>query len=231
MWNRRECLAGTLALVAGVGPSWSHGVKRLILIGDSTVADYPPARYPLAGWGQMLRVQLANRLYVVNHAVAGSSSASFRQKKWEMVRKQLMPTDILLVQFGHVDALSDAAHPHVSIEQFQDNLRWFVGQANERGARVVLVTPVARHHFVDGRAFQVLQPYVDATRDVATQSQALLVDLSATLLAAMEKEGETETRQWFMLGVDGRDRVHFSRKGASIVGRMVARALEGMALV
>ena len=97
MWSRRQSLAGVAALAAlatdsgawaGVGENQPQAAKRpetaqrLILIGDSTVADYPPARRPLAGWGQMLRAQLAGRAYVVNHAVPGASSTSFRRQKW-----------------------------------------------------------------------------------------------------------------------------------------------------
>lgn len=246
MWSRRQSLAGVAALAAlatdsgawaGVGENQPQAAKRpetaqrLILIGDSTVADYPPARRPLAGWGQMLRAQLAGRAYVVNHAVPGASSTSFRRQKWGLVHRLLAPKDILLAQFGHVDALSDATHSQVSIAQFQDNLRFFVDQAVGRGARALLVTPIARHHFAGDRVMQVLQPYVEATRAIATETRATLVDLSTNLSAAMEKEGKIATRQWFMLGFDGHDTVHLSRLGASIAGRMVAQSLQDLGLV
>jgi lysophospholipase L1-like esterase len=59
---------------------------RIVLVGDSTVCDYPhpPAEKPdLTGWGQVFGTFFNDNIAVFNHAAGGRSSKSFiREGRW-----------------------------------------------------------------------------------------------------------------------------------------------------
>ena len=76
--QRRAALLSVLALAGAWGLGACHQREpRVVLIGDSTMADYPPARAPLSGWGQALRERLRGKAEVINRAVPGSSTLSY----------------------------------------------------------------------------------------------------------------------------------------------------------
>lgn len=214
-----------LGLLSG-GSAKSGALPRLFLIGDSTVADYPPAQAPLRGWGQSLREILRGRAQVLNFAVPGRSSRLFAEQHWPDVRAHLGPGDGLLIQFGHVDALPDPVRHTEAWGDYRDHLRRFVDEARARGARPVLVTPVARYAFSEaGAAIDTHGPYAEAMRALAAEAAVPLIDLARSSAQALESLGPERARAWFMLAHDGVDRVHLSQTGADAVARQVAAAL------
>src|SRR5215472_9657896 len=73
------------------------GSIKIALVGDSTVNDE-------GGWGPGFRASFdAARVQVLNFALNGRSSKSFRnEKRWEPVLAA--KPDYILIQFGHNDA-------------------------------------------------------------------------------------------------------------------------------
>ena len=194
---------------------------RIVLAGDSTVADCPP-EMPNRGWGQMFKDYLTGPVELINLAEGGQSTNSFRTSgKWQQVLDR--KADFILIQFGHNDEPGHDDRTTDPNTTYRANLIRFVDEARARGAKPILVTPVSRMHMrPDGAVSNKLKVYADAMKAVASQKSVPLVDLntaSAELYAKLGPAGMTE------LGCGGADRTHFSPKGAKVIAGLVAKAL------
>lgn len=67
------------------------GIRKVHIIGDSTVSNYGAHRYPFKGWGQVFQWFFDDSLVQVeNHARGGRSSRSFYQEGlWTPVKNSL----------------------------------------------------------------------------------------------------------------------------------------------
>src|SRR5689334_17809940 len=87
------------------GPT-THAARpplRLVIVGDSTVCDYPKSR-PDRGWGMFVGERFKDgAVQVINLAASGRSTKTFIQEgRW---KKALDETpDYVLIQFGHNDS-------------------------------------------------------------------------------------------------------------------------------
>jgi lysophospholipase L1-like esterase len=223
---RLPCLLTCVIAVLAAGADDAPRVKpvRIALIGDSTVASYskPPADRPdLAGWGQVFGELFTDKVEVLNHALSGRSSRSFlREGRWKPVLEAR--PDYVFIQFGHNDQPGKGDRSTDPDKDFQDNLRQYIKEARAAGIKPVLVTPVARRTFKDGKPITTLQPYADAMKKVGKETGTPVVDLHAAsfdLFARLGDEGSAD------LSASKSDRTHFSRKGARAMARLVADAL------
>ncbi|MEZ6110663.1 MAG: hypothetical protein R3C99_06575 [Pirellulaceae bacterium] len=92
----------------------------------------------------------------------------------------------------------------------------------EARATPILVTPVARRTFQDGKAVTTLTPYAEATLAVASEEETVVIDLHRASLALYEELGDAASAD-FSPSVS--DRTHFSRKGARAMAKLVAEEL------
>ena len=196
---------------------------RILLIGDSTVASYPnpPADRPdLTGWGQVFGEFFNDKVEVINHAKSGRSSKSFiREGLWEKALE--VKADYVFIQFGHNDQKGKPAATEAGGE-FQDNLKKYIAEAREHGMKPVLVTPVARCIFAEGRASSTLGPYADAMKVVGEATKTPVIDLHANSVALYDKLGDEGIADYTAAA---NDRTHFSRKGALAMAKLVVNAL------
>jgi lysophospholipase L1-like esterase len=225
--------------VAAAGaPAGTNGFT-LFLVGDSTMADKPliPAN-PERGWGQMLPLYFKPEVRVENHAVNGRSSKSFLDEgRWQEVLQHVKPGDYVLIQFGHNDSKTDAARHTDPFGSYRQNLERFVRETREHHATPILATPVARWAFdKDGQPRQTHGDYPQAMRQVATNQQVTLLDLtrrSGELLARLGPELSHKLYDALAPGEyekypDGRkDNTHFNALGAT---RMSDLAVEEIVL-
>ena len=197
---------------------------RVALIGDSTVASYakPPADRPdLTGWGQVFGEFFDEHVHVLNHARSGRSSKSFlREGRWKPVLEDR--PDFVFIQFGHNDQPGKGDRTTDPKGDFQDNLRRYIKESREIGATPVLVTPVARRTFRDGKPYTTLTPYADAMKSVAKQTRTPLIDLHQLSFDLYERLGDEGSAD---LSASASDRTHFSRKGGLAIAELVARAV------
>lgn len=236
---RRNALIGAAALVGLVSvwmPDirriWQRtGLPRIVLIGDSTVADQSQMGSMLAGWGETLETRLSGRFQVLNLARSGSSAARFWLQSWPVVRAHLRRGDMLLMQFGHIDALPDPGYHSAPRPAYQAALGEFVQQALACGAKPVVCTPVASHRFEMGRWVYAFTAYADAAIELAQQHDLPLIDLGHLVGRRLEQLGEQAARAWFMIAFDGHDRLHLSRFGAAVVAAIVESELTRLGLV
>ncbi|WP_299033287.1 fibronectin type III domain-containing protein [uncultured Pseudokineococcus sp.] len=203
------------------------------ITGDSTVQTYTDDYTPQAGWGQMLDRYLTDDVSVVNRAIGGRSSKNFiSQGRLDDVLLDVRPGDYLFAQFGHNDNSYGVDDRFAAPADYREYLRTFVDGARQRGATPILVTPVSRRSFAaDGTANVSFPAYVEAVRELAAETGAPLVDLSASSRALLTEIGPERAKSvflWVPAGVypnrpnGTQDDTHFQDYGAVQMARLVA---------
>lgn len=196
---------------------------RVVIVGDSTVQTYP-ADQPVRGWGQYIGERFAANVEVVNLALSGRSTKTFREEGlWG--KALAAKGDWYLIQFGHNDShekgkpeSTDAAN------DFRENLRRFADEARAVGGKPVLITPMHRRTFkADGSLADNLEPYANAMKIVAKEKGAPVVDLHAASGKLFLKLGDAGSAD---LSCSSTDRTHFSEKGARVMADLVADGLK-----
>ena len=220
-------VAFVMAPLEGVGSAEEAAPRapiRILLIGDSTVASYPhppPDRPDLTGWGQVLGEFFQGPVEILNHAQSGRSSKSFiREGLWEKALET--KADFLFLQFGHNDCPGKGDRSTDPQTDYPDYLRQYLDEARAQGLKPVLVTPVARQTFVEGRIHTTLQPYAEAMKKVGKEKKVPVIDLHAASRALFNRLGDAGSAD---LSPSSSDRTHFSRKGARAMARLVVEAL------
>ncbi|WP_156762164.1 pectinesterase family protein [Microbacterium karelineae] len=217
------------------GPADPSG--RVVIASDSTASDYPAARAPRTGWGQVLAE--VSGLEVDNHAVSGASTRSFIESgALDRALAALSPGDVLFIAFGHNDPKPDHRHAEL-FTAYAANLRRFLVGARSRGAIPVLATSVERRGVVAADTATTHAGYPQRVRALAREEGVPFVDLSLLsrrLWRELGEEGSREAFLWLEPGAwpaspDGeRDDTHFSREGALRIARIVAGELERLGL-
>jgi lysophospholipase L1-like esterase len=178
----------------GVAQTASKALRaqvRIILVGDSTMAVQ-------SGWGPGFCALLSPRVYCVNMARSGRSSLSYRAEgAWAHVMEALKQNNqyqasYVLIQFGHNDQPGKPGRSTDVATEFPANLTRFVEEVRSTGARPVLVTPLERRVFRNGKLVNGLLAWADATRNVAAAEHVPLIDLNAKSFAAMQSMGQAE---------------------------------------
>jgi lysophospholipase L1-like esterase len=194
---------------------------RIAMVGDSTMASYPnpPKDRPdLHGWGQVFSACFTDRVEILNHAASGRSTKSFiAEKRWQKVLDAR--PDYVFIQFGHNDQKDKTLTPDGG---YRDYLIRYVDEAQKAGIKPVLVTPVARRTFQNGKPTTSLTPFAEATKKVAKEKGVPVIDLHQLSLDLYAKLGDGGSADF---SPSTTDRTHFSKKGAEAVAGLVAQAI------
>ena len=195
------------------------------LMGDSTMAEKNLAGgNPERGWGMMFPNFLDNGVDVVNYAQNGRSTKSFIDLGlWDKVKANLKAGDYVFIQFGHNDAKQDdPARYAPAYGAYQENLRLFVRTALDAGAHPVLLTPVARRWFKEGRLDRNCHTdYPDAMKQVAAEFGIPLLDITTASLNWLECLGDAASRPFFMISTGKDDNTHTVASGARKITELV----------
>jgi lysophospholipase L1-like esterase len=198
----------------------------IVLVGDSTTATE-------GGWGPGFCAVMTPNVNCIDTALNGRSSKSFRDEgAW--AKALAKKGDYYLIQFGHNDqkpALDRHTDPETT---FAAQLKQYIAETRAIGAVPVIVTPLSRRTFVDGKVKEDLNEYAAAARRVAAEEDLTLIDLnkmSTDLLNTMTQEqadgfdmvGHADAKA--ENGAAKLDRTHLNDKGKAVFGRMVADAL------
>jgi len=211
-----------LGLAAARAESSSTPALTIAIVGDSTVSTYSSAN-PLRGWGQMLPQFLDEKVKVVNLAIPGMSTRTFRPTgNWD--KALASHPDFVLIQFGHNDSHApDKPESTPASGEFMTNLERYVTEARAVGAVPILVTPMHRRVFdAQGQLTRELLPYADSVRAVAEQMNVPLVDLyksSGELFTGLGDAGSQD------ITASATDKTHFTEKGATSMASLVAAEL------
>lgn len=224
----------TIAAISAVILNCSFTIH---LMGDSTMADKDLSNgNPERGWGMMFP-NFIEGAEVVNYAQNGRSTKSFIDRGlWDKVKANLKAGDYVFIQFGHNDSKeSDPERYAAPFGAYQDNLRLFVRTALQAGAKPVLLTPVARRWFTDGKLDRNCHgDYPEAMKQVAAEFGIPLLDITKSSLDWIEGLGDEASRPYFMWLEPGKyacapegkvDNTHTKANGARKVALLVCDAV------
>lgn len=170
-----------------VDPSVFKAAK-IVLIGDSTTAVQ-------SGWGGSFCARhVTSVIGCINLARGGRSSGSYRAEgSWALalheIRSGGFADTYVLIQFGHNDQPGKPGRSTDLATEFPANLKRYVEDVRAAGGKPVLVTPLTRRQFKDGKLLDDLGPWAQAIREVAATLNVPLIDLHAQSFAAIQAMG------------------------------------------
>ncbi len=203
------------------------------LAGDSTVTDQE--NEPWASWGQMFPRFLKPTIAVANYAESGETLRSFkRANRLAKILSVMRPGDFLFIEFAHNDQKPGGNHVD-PFTTYQDEVRYYVSEAQKKGGNPILVTSTRRRKFDDkGKLEDTLGDYPAAMRQVAKEDGLPLVDLNAMTKDLYEAMGVEDSKRLLVhypantfAGQDKplADNTHFNAFGAYEVAKCVVQSL------
>lgn len=168
---------------------------KVVLIGDSTTAVQ-------GGWGpSFCGKHLTSFAACINLARGGRSSGNYRTEgSWALALHEIKSGGFndtyVLVQFGHNDQPGKPGRSTDLATEFPANLKAYVEEIRAAGGKPILLTPLTRRQFTDGKLIDDLAPWAQAVRKVAAETKTPLVDLSARSTAAVQAMGAAEATRF-----------------------------------
>ena len=207
------------------------------------MSDYKPAATPKRGWGMYLQAFFnPDSVTVNNRGKSGASTRTFytTDNLWPSVKTQMHEGDYLIIQFAHndekckgedvyeqnarlraegKDTLTDmrGTEPNTTYKEF---LRTYIREARTMGVTPILMSPICRVYFKDGKindeGRHVLSPekdYPKAMREVAEEMNVPFLDMTAKSLEMYETRGKDYcTEYYFNCG----DKTHTGQLGGMV---------------
>lgn len=205
--------------------------NKFILVGDSTID------HETSGWGAKLNLFIKEE--IVNKAKSGRSTKSYIDEgRWDEVLNEIAPGNYVFIQFGHNDQkLDNPARGTQPFGDYQKNLKMFIENVREKGAKPVLITPVQRRTFNEqGEIENSLGDYPKAMKEVALELNVELIDLwmrSKELYESLGAEQSKSLFSWYdspnQTGVP--DNTHFNLNGAEQIAKLVAAEIQQQGLI
>jgi len=222
----------------------------LFLIGDSTVKNgQGRGDGGLYGWGQVLEQHFdASKIRVANCARGGRSSRTFlTEGLWAEVLAELEPGDFVLLQFGHNDGgpldegraraslkgvgpesqrITNRTTSKVeTVHTYGWYLRKYIDDAQQRGATPIVLSPVPRNLWSEGKVLRADQDYGGWAAQTATAAGAAFVDLNELAARHYEQRGEPGVREEYFTSAD---HTHTTLAGAQANARAVIEGIRGL---
>ncbi len=177
-----------------VAPPKFKAVK-IVLIGDSTSAVQGGWGPSFCGW------HVTSFAACINLARGGRSSGNYRTEgSWALAMDEIKSggfTDTyVLIQFGHNDQPGKPGRSTDLATEFPVNMKRYVDEVRAAGGKPILVTPLTRRSFKDGKLLDDLGPWADAVRKVAAETNTPVVDLHARSQAAVQTMGPVEAMKF-----------------------------------
>ena len=230
--------------------------RKVHTIGDSTMSEYKPAATPKRGWGMYLQAFFnPDSVEVNNRGKSGASTRTFYETEnlWPSVKAQMSAGDYLIIQFAHndekckgedvyvenarlraagKDTLTDmrGTEPNTTYKEY---LRKFVNEARAMGVKPILMSPICRVYFKDGKINNEGRHdltnermnvegvndknYVRCMREVAEEMNVPFLDMTARSQEWFEQKGrEFCMTHYFNCG----DKTHTSKEGGMAVATL-----------
>ncbi|WP_205499799.1 rhamnogalacturonan acetylesterase [Rufibacter psychrotolerans] len=243
------CFLLCLGVAASCAVVKQHQARpTLFLIGDSTVKNGKgKGDGGLWGWGSFLAGHFdTTKISVENHALGGTSSRTFRtQGHWGKVLPKVKAGDFVMIQFGHNDSspVNDTLRARGTLKNNSDDveeivnlitkkpetvhsygwyLRQFIAEVQARGATAIVLSPVPRNLWKDGKANRNAQDYGLWAAQAARQQNAWFIDLNQLLADRYEKEGEAAVRASYF---NTKDHTHTLEAGARVNAQAVVQGI------
>lgn len=220
-------LSATLPAQRSAGTIESPARIKVVLVGDSTVAIQ-------GGWGPAFCAHLIPSAECLDLARNGRSTKSFIDEGlWAQALEA--HGQFYLIQFGHNDQKEQPALHTDPETTFKANLERYVRDVRGVGGTPILVTSLSRRNYRDGQLIvDPLREYAAATREVASEEHAPLIDLYQLSRALLEPMSQAEADRFNATTHEDAaterttatapDRTHLNDLGKRTFGDMVAKA-------
>ena len=187
-------LAASLYSAPGFGtealqePAAQIRAIKIVRIGDSTTQAG-------SGWGgSFCASHVTSFAACVNLARGGRSTSSYlAEGSWQIALNEMatpgFATTYVLIQFGHNDQPGKPGRSTDLVTEFPVNIARYVKETRARGATPILITPLTRRQFKSGKLNNDLEPWADAIRKVAVETNTPLLDLNRDSAAAVQALG------------------------------------------
>lgn len=168
---------------------------KIVLVGDSTTAV-------LGGWGpSFCGWHVTSFAACINLARGGRSSGNYRAEgSWALAMDEIksggFADTYVLIQFGHNDQPGKPGRSTDLATEFPANMKRYVEEVRAAGGKPILVTPLTRRQFKDGKLLDDLGPWAEAVRKVAAETETPVVDLHARSQAAVQAMGPVEAMKF-----------------------------------
>jgi len=213
---------------------------KVLLAGDSTMQDVDHSKNLDWGWGQLLPCYFDDSIEIINFAKGGRSTRSFTEEgRWDKLIAEAGNGDYVFIQFGHNDAAENKPERYTPIDQYRKYLEKFITESREKGTTPILVTPVTRRKFKDGKLIGGHGEYTATVKSVAKDMNVLMIDLEAKSSALVLSFGEEKSKEIYMhlepgiyeLAPEGKtDNTHFSRYGAYKIAGLIIEGINELKL-
>ncbi len=192
----------------------------IYLIGDSTISNKKTEAFPETGWGMPFKYFFDSTVVVDNRARNGRSTRSFiSENLWQPVADHLKEGDYVFIQFGHNDESKEKGDRYTTPEQYKSNLVKFITETRAKKANPVLLTPVSRRKFKEGKAQETHKEYSPLVIEIAAQQNVPLIDMDTKSRELLQRLGEEQSKLLFVQLAPGEhpnypegkiDNTHFS---------------------
>jgi Lysophospholipase L1 and related esterases len=222
------------------------GNKPLVfVIGDSTVHNKDEKSSEDSwGWGSLLANFLdEKKINVENDAMAGRSSRTFIDEgRWDAVCAALKPGDFLFIQFGHNDSGAintekargtiagnsddskvykmETTKRNQVVHSYGWYIRKYIRDARLKGATPIVISPVPRNRWKDGKVERNEDSYGKWAKEAAEQEGAFFMDVNKLVADKFDAMGHDEVSKLFM-----EDRTHTKYHGALLNAKTI---IDGM---
>jgi lysophospholipase L1-like esterase len=213
--------------------------RKVYLIGDSTMAEKNISVYPETGWGMPFKYFFDSTVQIDNRAKNGASTKTFiSEGLWQPVSETMKDGDYILIQFGHNDEVKTKAS-YSTPDEFKANLTLFVTESRSKNVIPVLITPVSRRQFMNGKPQENHQEYARLVREVADKLNVPIIDLDLKSRELFNEFGEENSKMLFLHlkpsehpnYPNGKlDNTHFNELGARKVAQIVLAEIVGLRL-
>jgi len=217
-------------------------LPTLYIIGDSTVNNSGEG---FQGWGNVVGELFdQTKITVENRARGGRSSRTFyTEGLWEKVLGELKSGDFVLIQFGHNDGgpidkekfrgsirgtgeetqnITGMNGQPETIHTFGWYVRKFIADTKNKGATPIILSPVPRNQWADGRVKRENESYGKWARETAESQKVTFVDLNEITTQKYEKIGAERVGAEFFTT---KDHTHTSPAGARLNAESVVEGL------
>ncbi|MCX2678597.1 rhamnogalacturonan acetylesterase [Galbibacter sp. EGI 63066] len=224
-------------------------IPTVYTVGDSTVKNgQGDGAGGLWGWGDFIGQFFDTaQVNVENHALGGTSSRTYIDKGlWQPVLDSLKKGDYVFIQFGHNDngPINDdfrargtikgigeeseeidnmLTGKHEVVHTYGWYIRKIVRETQEKGAIPVVMSPIPRDRWKDGKVPRNNNSYGLWAKQVAEQEGATFIDLNDKMALQMEALGEDKIYGNLFYK---RDHTHTSAKGAVLAASIISEELK-----
>jgi lysophospholipase L1-like esterase len=235
-----------LALGQSASSQTSNSLPTLYLIGDSTVNTPTKGQQ---GWGTPLPGFFdQSKITVINRARGGRSSRTFfTEGLWEQVRDSLKPGDFVLMQFGHNDGgpLGDgraraslkgngdetqdveikSTGKKETVHSYGWYLRKYIGDAKAKGATPIVLSPIPRNIWKDGKVARAANDYGKWAAEAAKGEGVPFVNLNEIIAKHYEDAGQPKVAKTYFTATD---HTHTTPEGAKLNAACVCEGIRSL---